>query len=82
MLSHMLRMKVAGAICCARGLGLMVFVLSYVSPRLSFILLHSLSYILANKAEIHQKIILKNKNEGANSDEYQILLMYSYTVSE
>lgn len=42
----------------------------------------ALLYILANKADLHQKIILKNKNEGANLDEYQILFIYSCTVSE
>lgn len=59
----------------------MVFVLPY--PLFIFhIAPVAFLYILANKADLHQKIILKNKNEGANSDEYQILFIYSCTVFE
>lgn len=45
--------------------------------------LSTLHSVLASKAQVHKKIIFKwrRRNEGANSDEYQILLIYSWTIS-
>lgn len=54
MLSNMFEMKVQGAVCCAGGLGLVHLTPTHaLCPALypPF----ALNYILANKAEIHQK---------------------------
>lgn len=74
----------AGAVFCAGGLGLISPAQACgLIPCLSFtISLFTLHCVQANKAGVHKKIILENKNEGANSDEYQIPLIYSCTISE
>lgn len=81
-----------GAISCIRGPGLfsvwarlVVFVLSYPPPHFLVIYFFYLSYHsfhspLASKAEIHQKIIVKNKNEGAK---FLMNIKFSlYTVAQ
>lgn len=88
MLPHMLRTKVQGPYSVLGAwdsfhqLRLVVFVPSHPLFLAFNICLFTLHCVRANKAGVHKKIILENKNEGANSDEYQILLIYSCTISE